>query len=192
MLSKIFRRRRNDRADSTIVTFVIVFPLFFSFLITMIDTSVYFANRSIVQQTARDGARTIAIFGGSGDATTQSPLEQAYGTPIACTAAELAKTTNRTAAECSVYRRLNQGAGLTSVVFPDGAVNCGPYRADTVGQTTYCQITWNYNGVPGAVTNFISSGDTRDGTNDALFYNNQTRVTSESEVGMSGINFVNR
>ena len=197
LTSRILRRRRSDRADSTIVTFVLVLPLFFSFIITMIDTSVYFADRSIIQQAGRDGARTIAIFGGGGDATTQSPLEKAYGQSIdpQCAAGGVyaSKLTNGTAVECNVFLRLNQGSGLTSVEFPDGAINCGPYKADTVGETTYCEISWIYHGVPGSVMNFISVGknDTA-GKGGSLFYNNQTRVTSESEVGMQSVSFVNR
>lgn len=193
MFSRIAKRRHSDRADSTVVTFVLVFPLFFAFLITMIDTSVYFANRSVVQQISRDGARTIAIFGGNGDATTQSPLERSYGQPISCSSAQLDKTAHRTSVECNVLRRLEEGSGLTNVTFAAGAVNCGPVRAQSVGETTYCQVTWRYGGIPGSTMNFISVGrnDTT-GKDGSLFTNNTTRVTSESEVGMAGINFVAR
>ncbi len=60
---RIAIKRGSDRADSNIITFILIFPLFFSFLVTMIDTSMYFANRSTIQQVARDGTRQAAIFG---------------------------------------------------------------------------------------------------------------------------------
>ena len=72
------RRRRRDSGDASIVTFVIVFPLFFAFLITIVDISCYFNDRTIISQAARNAAREVAIFGGAGTGTQQSPLEAAY------------------------------------------------------------------------------------------------------------------
>lgn len=198
MLSKLLNKRRNDRGDSTLVTFIIVFPLFFMFLITIIDTSVYFSNRAIVQQAARDAARTTAIFGGAGTNTVMTPLEASYGNPnfvSGCEAPGYGRTVTSpsggiNAIECNLIRRLTQGgAGLINVQID--SVDCGPVRANTVGDSTWCEVRWNYGGVPGSANNFIAAAKgnkAADAKGDSLFRVNTTRVTSESEVGMAGIN----
>ena len=184
---KLMKRMRSDRADSSLVTFVIVMPLFFMFIVTMIDTSIYFANRAIIQQVARDGARQVAIFGGDGDATQRSPLEASYGVTGTCATVENASTrsANQTEVECQVLARYDQGAGLTSVLVT--RVDCGPSRTDAIGQMTYCDVDWTYNGIPGSTMNFIKTSDGA-----SPFNLNKTRVTGQSEVNMSGIALVPR
>lgn len=193
-VKKFLARRRNDVADSTLVTFIIVLPLFLSFIFTMIDTSVFLANRSIIQQAGRDAARTAAIYGGTGNASYRSPLEDAYGTPMSCAGDDLLYLANDTAVECGVWLRLKQGSGLTAVTFAtnNSAITCGPTRANTVGEVTWCEINWTYNGIPGAWTSFISKKDPRTGQTGSYLQINWTRVSSESEVGLAGNCFVNR
>lgn len=188
MFSKIFTKRRNDRADSAIVSFVIVLPLFFSFIITMVDTSIYFANRSIIQQLGRDAARTVSIFGGNGNATQETPLEASYGQSRCSTATSDAKamSVNKTDIECGLATRLLGGTGVASVVFV--SVACGPEKSPAVGSETFCIIKWTYDGIPGAVMNFVS----KKGSSGSYFQNNTTRVTSESEVGLADIPLVPR
>lgn len=185
--SKLLKRMRSDRADSTLVTFVLVMPLFFMFVVTMIDTSIYFANRAIIQQVARDGARQVAIFGGDGTATTRSPLEASYGDSGTCAEVSNAtgRTANKTEIECKILQRYDQGSGLTNVIVD--RVDCGPDTTLAIGQTTFCNVDWTYGGIPGAVTNFFK---TREG--ESPFHTNQTRVTGQSEVNMTGIAPVTR
>lgn len=202
MFSKILRNRRNDKADSTLVTFIIVLPLFFMFLITIIDSSVYFANRAVVQQIARDGARTTAIFGGAGSSIVATPLEKAYGSNVVThcedpgygiTVSSPSGGTN--GVECNVIKRLTApGAGLINVKII--SVNCGPGSTPTVGSSTYCEIKWNYGGIPGSAYNFISAHPdnkaVQENEGDALFRVNTTKVTSESEVSMDASACVTR
>jgi hypothetical protein len=193
-------RRKSDAADSSIVSALFIIPLFLTVLFTMIDVSVYFSNRSTVQQVARDGARTVAIFGGNGTigpcpntiaktagSACESPLEDAYGSSTACaTLGTLStKAVNRTNVECQVISRLDAGAGLTNVEIV--SVACGPGRATAVGETTWCNVNWNYGGIPASTMGFIKSK-----SGNSPFDVNETRVTGQSEVNMSGIPFNTR
>lgn len=187
MRGNFLARLRSDRADSSIVTFVLIMPLFFSFIVTMIDTSVYFANRAIVQQVARDGARQVAIFGGSGTSTTQSPLESSYG--VSGTCGEVSdpggRTANQTEIECKILQRYDEGSGLTNVVID--LVDCGPNQTFAIGTTTYCNIGWTYGGIPGSMVGFMKTS-----AGESPFYKNETRVTGQSEVNMTEVNQVPR
>lgn len=197
-ISETLRHRRNDRADSTLVTFILVFPLFFSFLVTMVDTSMYFANRAQIQQVARDSARSIAIFGGGGNSTAQTPLEYAYGiqtNPCAGNANITGMTKNVTVIECDLASRLWNMGSLTNVgLTPDfvnetapanqvqpWTVSCGPQKALRVNQEVFCEVRWRYRGLPFGTLNFINRG----GGSGGYLANNVVRSTALSEVGLS-------
>lgn len=191
-------RRWSDRADSSVVTFVLVFPLFFALIVTMIDTSIYLANRSVIQQSARDATRTVAILGGSGTDAYQTPLELAYGQPNPCLNTDIpeevrAWSKNSTPVECNLADRLSGGSGLTNVTFEPASIDCGPTKALYVGNETYCKIDWKYGGIPGSTLNFIAVNSASAGkSNGSLLHSNVTRVTSESEVSLVDQNCVRR
>lgn len=182
------RRGRSDRGGSDLITFVFVMPLFFMFIITALDASIFMANRSVVQQIARDGARQVAIFGGTGTQTTMSPIEKAYGasasSPVCGTSPGL--MANRSSVECQVLTRLSGNTGLTNVSIQ--RVNCGPgLTLGGIGTETYCDIEWEYGGLPGAALTFLKNSE-----GDPALKDNRTRVTSQSEVNMTGISLVPR
>lgn len=180
-------RRTSDRADSSLVTFVVVMPLFFMFVVTMIDTSVYFSNRSTIQHVARDGARQVALLAGDGTATTRTRLEESHGREGTCALVKDAatRTANQTEVECQVLERYADGSGLTSVTI--NRVDCGPSFVDTVGQETYCAVTWAHGGVPGSAMGFIRGEDGA-----PPFASNLTRVNAEAEASTYGISPVPR
>jgi Flp pilus assembly protein TadG len=173
-------RRRSDRGDSQLVTFVLVMPLLFMLVVTMIDVSIYFSNRAVIQQVARDGARQVAILGGDGTATTRTQIEATNGETAACNSVTnpAARSANQTQVECKVLLRY-EDSGLTNVTID--RVDCGPSFTTAVGQPTYCDVDWTYGGVPGAVTSFLRGSDGA-----APLQHNRTRVTGEAEVNMTG------
>ena len=202
MLSFLKFRRRSDDADSTMVSFILIFPLFFGILMTIIDTSVYFANRSIVANIARDSAREAAIFGGPGTGQVESKLEQEYGstcTPTAAGGNTWGPDGQMSGVECQLANKLYYGSGLTNVKVTD--VSCTTGQADQlaskVGDVITCAVKWNYGGIPGSVLGFVrgnGSGGTNkasDGTTTILEVNNTT-VTSQSEVGLAATDHVAR
>lgn len=62
---KQLKSGRHERGND-IVTTVLLLPIMVFLLFTMIDVSYYFQARSIVQSTAQDGARMVALYGGEG------------------------------------------------------------------------------------------------------------------------------
>lgn len=188
VLRKITHRRLSDRADSAVITFILILPMFFSFIITMVDTSIYFSNRSVVQQIGRDAVRTVSIFGGAGNATQQTAIENSYGsnncenpngTGIALDASLKALTDNKTSIECGLVNKLAKSSGMTNISFT--SVKCGPTVTESVGAETYCDIKWKYGGVPGSALSFIKK--TQD---------NETRITGSSEVKLDSTSLVLR
>lgn len=206
----ILKKLREDKGDSTLVSTIIVIPLIVAILITIIDVSIFFSNRSYIVNATRDAARTVAIFGGDGNANAATPLEYAYGhgglDPCAGGINNYAMVdtsydpfTSSSNIECQLMMNLVGSAGLVNIKIKD--VQCGPNRSTFIGQQAFCEIAWSYDGVPGSGltllrsagnSGFASSPDNALGTDQGLDGVQRTRVTATSEVNMSGINCQNR
>jgi hypothetical protein len=184
-LQFVKRRINSESGDSQIVTLVLILPFFFSFLITIIDTSIYFSDNGTIQQVARDGARQVAIFGGAGDTTQETPIEASYSSSsdscsdprsinsnvpggLVTSSYDYADGQPEPAAvgnalECYLLSQLvpdasyeNASGGEALVNVQIQAVQCGPFEVQEIGSQTYCEIWWTYNGVPGSVLSFIN------------------------------------
>lgn len=184
-------RRDKDKAES-IVSAVIVIPLVIAILFTMIDFGIFLMNRVVIQNSARDAARTVALVGGSGTASIATPIEKAYGNTFSCKAVEddiskagphswLNKAYNRgtsTPTECTLMHNLEHSA-LTNVIIK--SVKCGPPYTASVGAPVECTINWQFNGLPGSGLALVKLG-------------NEIRTigTAESEVKFSVSDMVAR
>ena len=204
----LFSKLRKDRGDSTLVSTVIVIPLIVAILITIIDTSMYFSNRAFLINATRDAVRTVAIFGGNGSNASETPLERAYGANYSPCAGNLRSNpmidtpydpaTSSTNIECQLMTNLGASAGLVNVKIKD--VKCGPNISTFIGQQAYCEVSWTYDGVPGSgLTLLRSSGNNMQAlagnglaANKGLDGVQVTRVTTTTEVNMSGIPCVSR
>lgn len=167
---KVFAKRsKSDRADSTIVSTLFVIPLAIAILITIIDVSIFFANRTQINASAREGARTAAIFGGSGTESRQTEIERAYGNKTACADLQVALAGNtnegviipKTPVECHTFLSLLNNNSLISVVIQ--SVSCSPdFTTDAtggIGSETKCEVKWAYNSVPGSGLSFIKNSE---------------------------------
>ena len=67
-MKRFFKSFKSDRGDS-LVSFIIVVPVLLMILITSVDYGIFMLNRGQIQAVARDAARTVAIYGGNGDAS---------------------------------------------------------------------------------------------------------------------------
>lgn len=197
MLRRIFKKKiRSDRGGSALISFIMLTPLFLGLVITAFDTSFYFSNRGQVDAVARDAARTIAIFGGNGDASRGTTIEKSYGLnkTTACSAARannaplkpLWLSVNKadyTPIECNALFALVSNGGIVSVSMDKAGegVDCGPTAATKVGSRTYCTITYTYDGMPGAPMSFIQMRQ-EDGSSGGLLSKNVVTKSSESEV----------
>lgn len=198
MFTKMFKKikKRTDRGDSNLISILFLLPLILMILMTMIDTAVYFSDRAVIQNTARDGARTVAIMGGNGTATTGTPIEKKYGLSrsIACNGngtkdypgvpsdsiAYPAKNSNSTAIECNIMQGINASQGLISVTV--NSVKCTPNIVTTLGGRVSCEVIWSYNSIPGSGLSALRDPK----TGDATFKSNVTAGSSESEVRYDG------
>lgn len=203
MFTKIRARLSSDRGDSTLVSTILVIPLILGILITMIDVSVYFANRGQILNTVRDGARLVAIYGGDGTATAATPLEKAYGQTrtAACTGisampmVSAAFNSNTTAIECGVLRNIANTGGLVSVRVTsitcgaaDSAGNFVGSRATAIGAQVGCQLNWRYDSIPGSGLSFMERAKSLGINQDSLKEMTQvTKVNATSEVNLASV-----
>lgn len=186
MFKKFLKKIRRDKADS-VVSLVMLLPLFISLAITIFDASIYFADRSVVQNIAQTGARTVAIMGGDGDATKATPLENAYGQDrdTVCNSvasdgrSAKAKTDNSSTTECNVMYGLQESSSLISVDI--NSVKCTPTKTDAIGTRTSCEVKWKYKGIPGSALSLLKLG------NESV-----NAGSSESEVDMTEVPLVPR
>lgn len=205
MLKRFLKKVKSDRGSSSLISFILLVPLFLGLVITAVDVSFYFSNRGQVEAVARDAARTVAIFGGDGTATTATTIEKSYGSTKAKACAgsrtsfgDLKDAPNKyifsqaaresmTAVECNVLAALANSTGLVSFSTDTPVlVNCGPDEAQTIGSRTYCEITYTYDGMPGAPMSFIQIRQD-DGSTGGLLSKNVVTKSSESEVKLPGL-----
>lgn len=186
MMKKFFAKIKSDKADS-LVSAVIILPMMFFMLITTVDFGVYMSNRATIQAVARDGARTVAIMGGDGTASTGTPLEAAYGQSrsTSCDSARKGIASNAvknssSAIDCSVMGALNNSTGLVNVEI--SSVNCGPNISSYIGQRAFCEIKWSYGGIPGSAMSFTRA----DNGEQILAGQNTTAGSAETEVKFAG------
>lgn len=159
MLKKI----RSDRGGAEIVSAVFLVVVVVALLYTFIDFSIYFYNRSVMQSTVKETARTVAIMGGNGTATTDTPIGSRYGatrgemcnndvknSPKTRTA--LDHNGQSTPIECSGLQSFAHGNTLIGVTIRD--YKCTPSMTTRIGQRVSCTVNWDYEGLPGSGMNF--------------------------------------
>lgn len=207
MLRIIRKKLKSDRGASSLISFMLIVPLFLGLVMTTVDMSFYFSNRAQVEAIARDAARTVGIYGGDGNATQATRIEKKYGTSrtTACSIARAdidkapnkyifanADKKNLSAVECNVLASLALNGGLVSVASDTPViVDCGPEFTPEIGSRTYCTITYKYDGMPGAPLSFIQMR-TDEGESTGLLSINKVTKSSESEVKYSKNDLVSR
>lgn len=194
MLACLKKRATSDRGDSELVSLIILLPLVVAILITLVDVSIYFSNRAVIQGAVRDSARTVAIMGGNGDSKLATPIEKKYGEKrgAACKGLEGDDVTKKaynpgssTAIECHALQAYAENAGLVNVEVT--SLKCDPPKTEKIGEKTQCIVEWNYGHVPGSGLNLF-----RNDKGKIIGSENTTVGKSESEVNMSHIDLVDR
>ena len=159
--------KTNENGSGEVFASMLMLVLLLVVALVTINFSMFFLNKISIQAVARDGARTVAIFGGAGNEYTQTRLEKAYGTSDDV-ATGLKKT-------------LKNNPSLMNVRI-DG-VKCGPYKTDGVGQETSCTVDWTYFPIPGdpiAIATHVFDGPVH------------TKGTAQSEVRTDDSDMVRR
>lgn len=153
------RRIRSEKAENTITT-ILVFPLLWCIIMTIIDFGVFNSNGMQLRNDLRDGARTAAIFGG-----TNNMLTESYGTT--CGGDESKNTVGKNDSlngkyghkggssnsdnlvTCLLANKINNNPSYINMKLSN--IQCGPSSGDVkIGQATWCQATYDYQGMPGS------------------------------------------
>lgn len=168
MFKRIKNNIKSDSGVSATVELLFMIIVLFGLLVTIIDFGLYFANRNVVTNSAQNGARLAAIYGGASDTS----VSRQYGTTSVTSECSALGASNPVA--CSVFNELKETRGMTNVTIH--RISCGPYRTSRIGERTWCQIDWSFQGVPGSALSFLSSLQGGRG------WQSTTRMTAESEV----------
>lgn len=171
MKNNIMKRFSSDKANSATVEFILLLLVLFAILITILDFGMYFNNRSVIANSAQNGARLAAIFGGS----TETSISKQYGSKNW----DGNRTTNMTqrclgvannAIACIVLEDLLDNKGMVNTQIK--SVDCGPGKTTGIGTRTWCEVSWEYKGLPGSSLSLLPNG----------YGTQKTKMTSESEV----------
>lgn len=156
MKNNIMKRFSSDEANSATVEFILLLLVLFAILMTILDFGMYFNNRSVIANSAQNGARLAAIFGGS----TETSISKQYGSKNW----DGNRTTNMTqrcigvannAIACIVLEDLLDNKGMVNTQIK--SVDCGPGKTTGIGTRTWCEVSWEYKGLPGSHLSFLSS-----------------------------------
>ena len=171
MKNNIIKRFSSDKANSATVEFILLLLVLFAILMTILDFGMYFNNRSVIANSAQNGARLAAIFGGS----TETSISKQYGSKNW----DGNRTTNMTqrcigvannAIACIVLEDLLDNKGMVNTQIK--SVDCGPGKTTGIGTRTWCEVSWEYKGLPGSSLSLLPNG----------YGTQKTKMTSESEV----------
>lgn len=195
-------REDRDRGASELITMIFTMLILVGIIWTMLEGSVYFNNRSIIEGLARDGARTVAINGGNGNALQATTIEKAYSVDhaTACDAnlmnnqtlatntmtkvAWAAQKSSITPTECTILRAFANSSGIVNANMTK--VSCTPAVVTAIGAPVACTVAWNYHGLPGSPLSFFHTRN-GNGTDTFSLWNTVSKGTSESEVYNVGL-----
>lgn len=145
MLETIRKRihvtNRDREEGSDVVTTLFLIPIFVALLFGIIDISTYFQTKTQVQNVTRDGARLVALMGGSSESI---PLNiQKFG------------GSGQNVTKYVYDRLVSNGECSFSGCNTLPTVTCGPNVANRLTQDAYCQVSYSYRGVSGAIISIL-------------------------------------
>ena len=165
LASRFKSKLKSEKAENTI-TMMIAFPLLWAIIMTVLDFGIFMQNRTMLVSDLREGARTVAIFGGS---NKSNALIAAYGTQ--CSNGNYGtysysgnKSTGTWTADedfvgCLVKHQIANNRGYSQIVISD--VQCGiqdkadptkvlPKGNVKIGDAVSCKAHYKYQGFPGS------------------------------------------
>lgn len=168
-IKRFNKRKESNSGESNTIAFLFTVVFLIALSITLIDTGIYFMNRTLITNSATNGARLVSLYGGTGMDANGTPIAKAYGSKVTSDCINKADPV-----VCSVEKELKSSpvSGATTVE----SITCGPNKTDKLGQRTFCEIKWSYQGVPGSALTFIKRQDAM----------STTRISAESEVIYNG------
>ena len=181
MFKYLKNKRKTERAGAALIEVIFMLPLLVSTFISIVDIGLYFNNRAVLQALTRDGARTVAVFGGDGTHTEATTIEVGYGdNKNACgklrdrenrnlSAKELNRLrTTGSGVECDLGRAISIAPTIVSAEVTDvycglgekpkllhGATDYSDNISMKVGKTTGCMVKWTHKSLPLSFMNLL-------------------------------------
>lgn len=124
---KLLGKLRSDKAENTI-TMMIAFPLLWAIIMTILDFGIFMQDRTMLVSDLREGARTVAIFGGTDK--SKNALINAYGTTCELESGiEHDKDDSATdMVGCLVANQIKNNKGYSQITISD--IQCGVVNPD--------------------------------------------------------------
>lgn len=134
-MTRLLKARRNEREQgaSELIQTLLMLPLAIFMILAMIDVGLFFQARTTVQNSARDAARQVAMWGGLNTRLTPS----GYNVENA-----LYKSLYNTKTKKCTYGRCSSAPKVSCKVVNGGG---GGTYATSAGQDVYCRVTYSYN-----------------------------------------------
>lgn len=203
ILKKLCRKVCGEKASETIAL-IIILPLLWGLIMTIIDFGIFMQDRTMLVSDMREGARTVAIFGGSNKVSND--LIRAYGTTCGMTPSTTGggyrgDATNNSAygndlVACLLKNQIMMNKGYSQIVISNikcGVSNPGNPTNPTldskvkIGQAVSCSAHYRYMGLPGSALglfggNFMLGGADSSADNGSLLkVNAEIRNTGWNE-----------
>lgn len=140
-----FLNKRNHNGKehgSDLVVTLFMIPFFIALLFAIVDVSSYFQTKTQVQNITRDGARLVALMGGS---SSEIPLNK-----------EKFGGSGKSVTTYVQGRLVDSGGKCTiSACTEAPKVTCGPTRANQLNQDAFCTVVYHYSGVGGGIVAWL-------------------------------------
>lgn len=169
---KLLGKLRSDKAENTI-TMMIAFPLLWAVIMTILDFGIFMQDRTMLVSDLREGARTVAIFGGTDK--SKNALINAYGTTCGLESGAVLGKGNATTdmVGCLVANQIKNNKGYAQITissiqcgianpadlnYKDGEITGFNESADAkvlIGQAVSCAAHYKYQGFPGSALGLL-------------------------------------
>lgn len=135
----------QETGASDLVVTLFMIPLFVAILFAIVDVSTYFQTKTQVQNFTRDGARMVALLGGS-ESSIPLNREKFGGTGVNVAS--------------YVREKLVDGEGNCKIsgCSAPPVVTCTPGIARNLNDDAVCTVTYYYRGVGGQLTEMLGFG----------------------------------
>ena len=135
---RFLKRTKGNKGASTTVEFIFIILLVFVVFLLIIDSGVYFGNRSVFVSSAQNGARLAALYGGA----SNTPIARQYGAPWPSNGGNCSRAGANNLVSCTIVADLMADESTMSARVH--SVRCGPEVTSTLGERTWCEIKWSY------------------------------------------------
>lgn len=134
---KYFQRVKEDSGAANSVSFIIIIFVVMLIMVSFIDIGIYFNVKNEMQSAAENGARNVALYGGSQTTTLRRVKGTAYRD---------VKDAEEVVLE-SINYKFKEGGGSKTVEVK--TVSCGPSGGAAAGDKVWCNVDYIYRGLIG-------------------------------------------